>query len=144
MTKAYFVSRVTRINRYFDALIKSFEIMIEGMDREEFLQFRMALLPASGFQSAQYRQIEIYSTDFIQLVAKDRRAEFAMSSEIVDMFEHIYWKEGATEAATGKKNIDINSVRGKIPFRIYCARRTMQKKKLMAILLKIKFGGSRR
>jgi tryptophan 2,3-dioxygenase len=107
LTKAYFVSRVTRINRYFDALIKSFEIMIEGMDREEFLQFRMALLPASGFQSAQYRQIEIYSTDFIQLVAKDQRAQFAISSEIVDMFEHIYWKEGATEVATGKKTLTL-------------------------------------
>ncbi|MFM1945830.1 MAG: hypothetical protein RL207_113 [Bacteroidota bacterium] len=107
LTKAFFVSRVTRINRYFDALIKSFEIMIEGMDREEFLQFRMALLPASGFQSAQYRQIEIYSTDFIQLVAKDRRAQFTMSSEIVEMFEHIYWKEGATEAATGKKTLTL-------------------------------------
>lgn len=107
LTKAYFVSRVTRINRYFDALIKSFEIMIDGMDREEFLQFRMALLPASGFQSAQYRQIEIYSTDFIQLVAKDRRAQFVLSSEIADMFEHIYWKEGATESVTGKKTLTL-------------------------------------
>jgi tryptophan 2,3-dioxygenase len=107
LTKAYFVSRVTRINRYFEALIKSFEIMIDGMDREEFLQFRMALLPASGFQSAQYRQIEIYSTDFIQLVAKDRRSQFATTSEITDMFEHIYWKEGATEVATGKKTLTL-------------------------------------
>lgn len=107
LTKAYFISRVNRINRYFEALIKSFEIMIEGMDREEFLQFRMALLPASGFQSAQYRQIEIYSTDFIQLVAKERRAQYALSSEVADMFEHIYWKEGATESATGKKTLTL-------------------------------------
>ena len=107
LTKAFFVSRVTRINRYFDALIKSFEIMIQGMDREEFLQFRMALLPASGFQSAQYRQIEIYSTDFLQLVAKDRRASFTLESNIEDMFEHIYWKEGATESETGKKTLTL-------------------------------------
>lgn len=107
LTKAFFVSRVSRINRYFDALIKSFEIMIQGMDREEFLQFRMALLPASGFQSAQYRQIEIYSTDFLQLVAKDRRENFTVESSIVDMFEHIYWKEGATESATGKKTLTL-------------------------------------
>jgi tryptophan 2,3-dioxygenase len=107
LTKAFFVSRVTRINRYFDALIKSFEIMIQGMDREEFLQFRMALLPASGFQSAQYRQIEIYSTDFLQLVAKDRRSAFTIESKIEDMFEHIYWKEGATESETGKKTLTL-------------------------------------
>ena len=107
LSKAYFVSRVTRINRYFDALIKSFEIMIEGMDRAEFLKFRMSLLPASGFQSAQYRQIEIFSTDFLQLVAKDRRESFSLTSDIKDMFEHIYWKEGATEVTTGKKTLTL-------------------------------------
>lgn len=107
LTKEFFISRVTRINRYFDALIKSFEIMIEGMDREEFLKFRMSLLPASGFQSAQYRQIEIYSTDFLQLVAKDQRSNFSKSDSIEAMFEHIYWKEGATEVATGKKTLTL-------------------------------------
>ena len=107
LTKAFFISRVTRINRYFDALIKSFEIMIEGMDRAEFLKFRMSLLPASGFQSAQYRQIEIFSTDFLQLVAKDRRESFSLTSDIKDMFEHIYWKEGATEVTTGKKTLTL-------------------------------------
>ena len=107
LTKAFFISRVTRINRYFDALIKSFEIMIEGMDRAEFLKFRMSLLPASGFQSAQYRQIEIFSTDFLQLVAKDRRENFSLTSDIDAMFEHIYWKEGATEVTTGKKTLTL-------------------------------------
>ncbi|MFZ9586135.1 MAG: tryptophan 2,3-dioxygenase family protein [Crocinitomicaceae bacterium] len=113
LTKTFFVSRVTRINRYFDALIKSFQIMIEGMDREEFLKFRMSLLPASGFQSAQYREIEIYSTDFIQLVAKDKRAEFSSTDSISDMFEHIYWKEGATEVATGKKTLTLTQFEDK-------------------------------
>src|SRR5205814_800582 len=55
----FFVERLKRINRYFEALTKSFDIMVEGMEREQFLAFRMALLPASGFQSAQYRMIEI-------------------------------------------------------------------------------------
>lgn len=113
LTKTFFVSRVTRINRYFDALIKSFQIMIEGMDREEFLKFRMSLLPASGFQSAQYREIEIYSTDFIQLVAKDKRAEFSSTDSISDMFELIYWKEGATEVATGKKTLTLTQFEDK-------------------------------
>jgi len=71
--KKEFIDRVTRINRYFEALIKSFSIMVDGMDRDEFLKFRMSLLPASGFQSAQYREIEMYSTDFINLVAIDAR-----------------------------------------------------------------------
>jgi tryptophan 2,3-dioxygenase len=106
-TKAHFIDRVSRINRYFDALVKSFEIMINGMDREEFLKFRMSLLPASGFQSAQYREIEIFSTDFINLVAKDQREQLQGTSDLNLLFEHIYWKAGATEVATGKKTLTL-------------------------------------
>lgn len=105
--KTFFIERVSRINRYFEALIKSFEIMIEGMEREQFLKFRMSLLPASGFQSGQYREIEIYSTDFINLVAKDKRTNFDSESSIREMIEHIYWKEGATEVSTGKKTLTL-------------------------------------
>jgi tryptophan 2,3-dioxygenase len=107
LTKIHFIDRVTRINRYFDALVKSFEIMIDGMDRDEFLKFRMSLLPASGFQSAQYREIEIYSTDFINLVAKDVRENMRGVEDIALLFENIYWKAGATEVATGKKTLTL-------------------------------------
>jgi tryptophan 2,3-dioxygenase len=103
----FFIDRVSRINRYFEALIKSFEIMINGMDRDQFMKFRMTLLPASGFQSAQYRFIEIHSTDFINLVHKDARAKFKEDSSITEMYENIYWKEGATELATGKKTLTL-------------------------------------
>src|SRR6188474_1758202 len=69
----FFAERIVRINRYFESLTKSFEIMVDGMEKEQFLRYRMALLPASGFQSAQYRKVEICSTDFLQLVDKDVR-----------------------------------------------------------------------
>jgi len=67
------------------------------------------LLPASGFQSAQYRMIEICSTDFIQLVAADKRADFKTQAQpaLSDMFESIYWKYGATELSTGKKTLTL-------------------------------------
>jgi len=104
---SFFIDRVSRINRYFEALIKSFEIMINGMDRDQFMKFRMTLLPASGFQSAQYRFIEIHSTDFINLVHKDMRSKFTIDSSISEMYENIYWKEGATELATGKKTLTL-------------------------------------
>lgn len=107
ITAAFFIERVTRINRYFEALIKSFEIMISGMEREQFMKFRMSLLPASGFQSAQYRFIEMFSTDFVNLVHKDIRDTFTHDSSITDMYDHIYWKEGATELATGKKTLTL-------------------------------------
>ena len=107
LTAKFFVDRVSRINRYFEALTHSFDIMIEGMDREQFLKFRMSLLPASGFQSAQYRTIEICSTDFKNLVDKDVRDSIKEDSTIAELFEHIYWKEGATELATGKKTLTL-------------------------------------
>lgn len=107
MTAKFFISRVNRINRYFEALTKSFEIMIDGMDRDQFLKFRMSLHPASGFQSAQYRKIEICSTDFVQLVHKDIRDTLTGSETIEALFENIYWKEGATETESGKKTLTL-------------------------------------
>src|SRR5688572_3968724 len=66
--ETFFIQRLDRIIRYFKNLENSFEIMVDGMEKDQFLKFRMALLPASGFQSAQYRFIEIGSTDMINLV----------------------------------------------------------------------------
>ncbi|MBC5991707.1 tryptophan 2,3-dioxygenase family protein [Pontibacter cellulosilyticus] len=99
--------RVKRINRYFDNLINSFDVMVDGMDPKQFLQFRMALMPASGFQSAQYRMIEIASTDLRNLVAKDKRAVLGLQSTQEEMIGCIYWKEGATEVASGAKTLTL-------------------------------------
>ncbi len=114
----FFSERVIRINRYFEALTKSFDIMVDGMEKEQFLRFRMALLPASGFQSAQYRMVEICSTDFIQLVDKDERKNFeGKNASIEDMYKHIYWKQGATELASGKKTLTLEQFEKK-----YCGQ----------------------
>lgn len=107
LTAAFFIDRVKRINNYFEALTSSFKIMIDGMEKEQFLKFRMSLLPASGFQSAQYRKIEIFSTDFKNLVHKDHRSTLKGSETIQEMFENIYWKEGATELGTGVKTLTL-------------------------------------
>ena len=89
----FFIERLNRVNRYFEVLTKSFDIMVDGMEPEQFRLFRMALLPASGFQSAQYRMIEICSTDFINLVDKDERASFqGKDADIEKLYEFIYWK----------------------------------------------------
>lgn len=104
----FFLKRITRCVRYFEALTKSFDIMIDGMEPEQFLRFRMALLPASGFQSAQYRMIEICSTDLIRLVDKDVRSQFeGKECSAAELFENIYWKKGATELGTGKKTLTL-------------------------------------
>ncbi|MBL4587097.1 MAG: tryptophan 2,3-dioxygenase [Flavobacteriales bacterium] len=107
----YFKERVRRINAYFHALTTSYGVMEHGMDKTQFLRFRMALLPASGFQSAQYRKIEICSTPMNNLVHVDHRNKFhnTISDEegVREMFKFIYWKTGATEIETGKKTLTL-------------------------------------
>ncbi|MFN0034065.1 MAG: tryptophan 2,3-dioxygenase family protein [Saprospiraceae bacterium] len=102
-----FKRQLLRINCYFQQLIQSFDIMVEGMDRDEFLRFRMSLLPASGFQSVQYRMIEMASTDMRQLVHPTKRELTADVSEVKLLYSALYWKSGATELATGKRTLTL-------------------------------------
>jgi tryptophan 2,3-dioxygenase len=102
-----FFKRMKRINRYFNILIDSFDVMVEGMDPAQFMKFRMALLPASGFQSAQYREIEIMATDLINIVNIEHRERLRDGGSVEEMFEHIYWKQGATELKTGAKTLTL-------------------------------------
>lgn len=102
-----FVDKINRISRYFRQLITSFSVMVEGMEQEQFLKFRMSLLPSSGFQSVQYRMIEICATDFKNLTAADFRRQIDTHTTIEEMYEHIYWKQGATELATGKQTLTL-------------------------------------
>ncbi len=103
----FFTERLKRINNYFEHLCHSFTIMTDGMEREQFLKFRMSLLPSSGFQSAQYRLIEIGATDMINLVHLTRRDEFDPYASVEELYEGIYWQEGATELASGKKTLTL-------------------------------------
>lgn len=106
MDEAFFIERLERIIRYFKNLESSFEIMVKGMEKEQFQKFRMALLPASGFQSAQYRFIEIASTDMINLVPMDERGALK-NAEVREMVEKLYWKRGATDLSTGAKTLTL-------------------------------------
>ena len=53
ITAEKFSMHLNRISRYFDMLCNSFNVMTDGMEREQYLKFRNTLTPASGFQSAQ-------------------------------------------------------------------------------------------
>ena len=105
----FFISRLERINMYFDHLISSFAMMWKGMEREQFLKFRMSLLPSSGFQSAQYREIELMAADAFNLVALKNRHEHDYHSPADDLFEHLYWQQGAIELATGEKTLTLKN-----------------------------------
>jgi tryptophan 2,3-dioxygenase len=106
LDEKFLVARLDRMIRYFQNLCASFDIMSEGMEREQFLKFRMSLLPASGFQSAQYRLIEIRSTDMINLVDPVSRPSLR-SKPISDQLEKLYWRSGATELSSGKKTLTL-------------------------------------
>ncbi len=103
----FFIEKTRRINSYYEALISSFSIMIKGMERKQFLQYRMALLPASGFQSAQYRMIELYATPLENLVHHSKRQAYSSNNSIEELYENIYWKKGATDKQTGEKTLTL-------------------------------------
>ena len=107
-----YLKRVKRMNRYFDHLIDSFDVMIDGMDPEQFLNFRMSLLPASGFQSGQFRIIEIGCTDFHLLTSSEARQGLEDAS-VEEVYDQLYWKKGATELATGKKTLTLRQFENK-------------------------------
>lgn len=107
LTEKFFCERLDRIISYFRHLVSSFGVMVDGMDRDQFLKFRMSLLPASGFQSGQYRMIEICSTDLIHLVNMDDREKMKDVADVIPLLEKLYWRSGATELATGKKTLTL-------------------------------------
>lgn len=99
--------RVRRVLNYFKNLTNSFDVMVEGMDRDQFLKFRMALLPASGFQSAQYRMIEIMSTPLVNLVEENQREKLPKEASLKELYELNYWKFGNLELKTGQKTLTL-------------------------------------
>ena len=103
----FFFFNFTRIKRYFIILIDSFDVMIRGMEREQFLKFRMSLLPASGFQSAQFRMIEVYATPLNNLVHPSLRKDLETSEDIENLYEQLYWKRGATDLKTKEKTLTL-------------------------------------
>jgi tryptophan 2,3-dioxygenase len=101
---AFFTEKLRRVSRYFDMLSSSFDIMGDGMEKEQYMKFRNTLTPASGFQSAQYRLIEFASTEIINLIDNRFRATIDRNTPIEHAFEHLYWQAAGKDFATGHKN----------------------------------------
>lgn len=100
----FFESKLMRISRYFDMLTTSFNIMREGMEVEQYMKFRYTLMPASGFQSAQYRLIEFASTELINLIDYRFRSNIDRNTPFTHAFEHLYWQAAGKDHKTGKKS----------------------------------------
>ncbi|HET8736517.1 MAG TPA: tryptophan 2,3-dioxygenase family protein [Pricia sp.] len=106
-TEDFLMTKIDRLNRYVTMLITSFDIMKEGMDYDDYNKFRKTLTPASGFQSAQFRYIEILCTRLENLVNDAGKKRLPASPTVADYFEHIYWKDAGLDRKTGKKTLTM-------------------------------------
>jgi tryptophan 2,3-dioxygenase len=104
ITPDKFEMHLMRISRYFDMLCDSFDVMGEGMELEQYMKFRDTLTPASGFQSAQYRQIEIASTELINLIDFRFRKTIDRNTPYEHAWDNMYWQAAGVDHSTGKKN----------------------------------------
>lgn len=107
LTKSFLMDKLSRINKYMDYLVKSFDVLVSSMEHEQFMHFRTALTPSSGFQSIQYRLIELWSTSFYNLVSVEYRDGLSKDASIEEMADLLYWKQGAIEKGTNKKTLTL-------------------------------------
>lgn len=108
----FFIARLKRCNMYFETLIRSFDVMRFGMEKDQFTKFRMALLSSSGFQTAAYRRIEIACTDLKYLVHEEQRREL-QHADIHEQLNNVYWRRGAIVAETGEKTLTLKDFEDK-------------------------------
>ncbi len=108
-----FVMHLMRISRYFDMLSDSFDVMGEGMEVEQYMKFRDTLTPASGFQSAQYRKIEIASTELINLIDFRFRKTIDRDTPYEHAFNNMYWQAAGVDRKNGGKNMLMRNFENK-------------------------------
>lgn len=106
LTQDCFIQKLKRANTYFSQIFGCLKVMAGSIDRDQFLQFRDSLFPASGFQSAQFRLIQFYSTPLGNLqIPNDNKTEHAdMKME----FDSLYWRSGGLSGQqSGNKTLHL-------------------------------------
>lgn len=101
------IDKLNRLNRYTSMLITSFDVMKFGMNYDDYNTFRSTLAPASGFQSATFRYLEIYCTPLENLINEAGKKRLPANPTIEDYFENMYWKDAGTDRKTGKKSLTL-------------------------------------
>ncbi len=88
------LSGVRRLVNYLRMMVATLDQISGQIEPAQFRNFRAALTPASGFQSAQYRRLEINSTDLFNLLAPDRRETWKSpdSFDAREMFAELHWQ----------------------------------------------------
>lgn len=108
INESVFEKRLLRVNAYFKIILDSLDLLSpKFFDTEEFFQFRMALYPASGFQTAQFRQIEFMMTQVENLTFQKSEMKLLgikYSDEEENLeYMRVYWKLGGRDRITGEK-----------------------------------------
>jgi len=104
---SFLKDKMNRLCRYTDMLITSFDVMRDGMSYEDYNKFRMSLTPASGFQSVQFRYLELYSTPIYNLLKTDESIEKIKDQPLEEAFENIYWKSAGRDKKTNEKTLTL-------------------------------------
>lgn len=103
------IDKIKRITRYTKMLMTSFDVMRDGMDYDDYNTFRATLAPASGFQSAQFRFLEIYCTPIENLINVKGKERLPKNPSTVDLFDQVYWKDAGHNRKTGKKSLTLRA-----------------------------------
>ncbi|HNP69225.1 MAG TPA: tryptophan 2,3-dioxygenase family protein [Aequorivita sp.] len=108
LSEEIWLIKLDRLKRYTRMLITSFDIMKDGMSYDDYNTFRSTLTPASGFQSAQFRILELYSTRLENLINSEGRERLPQNPTLDDYFKHIYWKDAGLNRKTGKMTLTLS------------------------------------
>lgn len=96
------LNKMNRLIKYTEVLINSFDVMKYGMNYDDYNLFRTSLTPASGFQSAQFRVIELYCTRIGNLLTD--KTISVPEKPVKDLFEQLYWKQAGMKHPTEQKS----------------------------------------
>ncbi|WP_203295507.1 tryptophan 2,3-dioxygenase family protein [Luteirhabdus pelagi] len=107
------IDKIERCNRYTQMLITSFDIMRKGMSYDDYNVFRSTLTPASGFQSAQFRYIELECTRLENLVNEAGKKRLPKNPSIEEYFNDVYWRDAGKNHKTGEKTLTMRQFEDK-------------------------------
>jgi tryptophan 2,3-dioxygenase len=130
MSQETMIEKAGRMERYTGLLINSFSIMNQGMDYEQYNQFRLSLAPASGFQSAQFRFIELLFTDIDNLINELGKSRMPADCTLENKFNYIYWQDAGIDHQTGKKSVTLSDFENRYMDEFVLLANKMQKKNL--------------
>lgn len=137
ITETFLITKISRLNRYTRMMINSFDVMSGGMDYDDYNVFRATLAPASGFQSAQFRLVELYCTRIGNLVNEEGKKRLPATPTIEEYFEHIYWKDAGLNRKTGEKTLTLRQFEEKYLARFISLAKKVNGKTVEEIALKI-------